>query len=127
MSRRAVATTALVILALGTTGCSSVSKPDHSFAGPLSSAHVSRGQSFTIVFTVNGSIGFDWVLRPSPGGHELAFDGATSKQDNPNLIGGGGQKIFRFQALRKGTATLRFAQYFRGKLKQLRPVVVTVG
>lgn len=127
MSARLLATTALAVLALAVAGCSSVGKPDRSFAGPLSAIQVSNGQSFAIMFSINSGIGYDWVLRPSPGGGELAFDGARIKRDNPGTVGGGAQRTFRFQALRKGTMTLEFVQYFRGRLKQRAPVVVTVG
>jgi predicted secreted protein len=100
---------------------------DPSFKDPKGTVEVDRGDSFKLVFRVNASVGFDWLLDKKPASDSpVRFEGDDVKVDNPDSAGSGGDKTFRFKADRAGTTTVNFTHYFRDEKKNRRRIKVRV-
>lgn len=70
------------------------------------------GDTFTIPLEANHTTGYSWRLAQPPDPAILKQVGEKYEEDNSGSIGAGGQEIWTFQAMSKGTTTLVF-EYVR--------------
>jgi predicted secreted protein len=88
---------------------------------------VEKGTKFSFEFTVNGSVGFDWVQVPAPAGGVLQPEGTKTSYPSDDRAGESGTKRFTYRAARAGRETLVFRHYFRSDPKESRSVTVVVS
>jgi predicted secreted protein len=122
--RRALAV-ALGALALLAGGCDSEGD-GIVFKDPKGEVSVERGMRFTLEFSVNASVGYDWApVTPPPGGivelRETSVD-----YPNPDSAGDSGFKRFVYEAKRDGVQTIELRKLFRGDQQERRRITVRV-
>ncbi|HEX8647686.1 MAG TPA: hypothetical protein VF715_12355 [Thermoleophilaceae bacterium] len=98
------------------------------FKDPKGAVTVERGMEFTLEFSVNASVGFDWEPVPSPPAVTLVEPKGTDVHyENPDSAGDSGVKRFKFEAGdRVGNQTLAFRQLYRGDQRELRTITLEV-
>jgi len=96
------------------------------FKDPKGTQTVEKGMKFSLEFTVNGSVGYDWVQTPARGG-VLEPQGTTTHYPDEDRAGSSGTKRFAYRAARPGRQTLTFRHYFRGDPQESRSVTVLVS
>ncbi|MEA2475732.1 MAG: Chagasin family peptidase inhibitor [Thermoleophilaceae bacterium] len=97
------------------------------FKDPRGTQTVEKGMQFSLEFTVNGGVGFDWVQVPARAGGVLEPVGTKTSYPSENRAGESGTKRFAYRAVRAGRQTLVFRHYFRSDPKESRTVTVVVG
>jgi len=99
------------LFALLLVSCASI-KPDRTY-------RISQGEEFVIKLKANPSTGYHWEISKglSDSGLSLleeSYEPAPNPSDKPRL-GGGGTKIWRFRAGKKGQTTLTFVYQRSGE------------
>jgi predicted secreted protein len=96
------------------------------FKDPKGTQTVEKGMKFSLEFTVNGSVGYDWVQTPARGG-VLEPKGTKTNYPDEDRAGSSGTKRFAYRAARPGRQTLVFRHYFRSDPQESRSVTVNVS
>ena len=97
------------------------------FEDPRGRLEVEPGASFTVEFSTNPSVGYDWRLDRRPGaGSAVEYRSTSVEVDDPESDGSSAQKRFEFRAPRSGTTTLRFTKLYRGDVEERRRLPVQV-
>jgi predicted secreted protein len=113
---------ALVLLA----GCDTGDDSGLVFKDPKGAVDVEEGMTFSLEFSVNAGVGYDWkaVAVPAPALVELK----ETKVDYPDeqREGDSGKKRFVFEAKRTGRQTLMFRKLYRGDQQERRTVTVVI-
>ena len=118
---------ALAALAL-IAGCGDDGGPGVTFEDPKGTVDVQRGMEFTLEFSVNASVGFDWKAVGVPSGLALVEPKGTEVHyPNPDSIGDSGVKRFRYEAGdAPGRQTLVFRRLYRGDQQERRTITVVI-
>ncbi len=97
------------------------------FEDPKGSIDVERGMTFTLEFSVNAGVGFDWEPVGVPSGVALV-ELKDTRVDYPDeeRAGDSGVKRFVYEAKATGRQTLVFHRLFRGDLDERRTLTVNV-
>jgi predicted secreted protein len=97
------------------------------FKDPKDPIQVERGMQFTLEFTVNASVGTEWVPVTPPTTGPVVLK--SSKVDYPDeqRDGDSGKKRILYEAQRTGTQTIELRKLFRGDLEERRRIVVRVA
>ena len=80
-----------------------------------------------ITFRVQPGVGYAWTLTGNRPAGVLTLSSDEFKADNPGLVGGPGNEVFTFRALKAETVALTFHHAFRGKPIEDRRVVVVLS
>ena len=96
------------------------------FEDPKGSVDVERGMRFTLEFSVNASVGYDWEAVATPGGGIVELRDTKVHYSNPDSAGDSGVKRFVYEANETGRQTLSFRRLYRGDLDERRTVTVNV-
>lgn len=97
------------------------------FCDPQRTLTVRAGQTFTIIFHSNASIGDQWRFEEPIDAVILRSDGTDHVSDSPGAAGSGRTEIWTFAALAPGTAHIRLANYYgSGPITERRDYQVTV-
>jgi predicted secreted protein len=118
--RRFAAVIALVLLASGCTATREgeprkKTEPTWEFDLEDTDVRVEPGDTFAIVVDDNASVGDSWSLSEQPDRSVVDSAGDVYVPDSDEKVdGGGGQRRFRFLAVRTGTTTIELRNCFRG-------------
>jgi predicted secreted protein len=98
------------------------------FEDPKGTVAVERGMEFTLEFSVNASVGYDWKPAAAPPRARLAELKRTDVHyENPDSAGDSGVKRFTYTAAdRAGRETMVFDHLYRGDLKDRRTITLEV-
>jgi predicted secreted protein len=123
-----VAAALAVVLALALTGAGCGGGGSSIHDDPHGTIDVKTGDVFTLAFTVNAGVGYEWQVIP------FDFDPAKVKLLSNKAVypdekraGASGQRRFRFRATTAGIQTLVFQHYFRGKPTDRRTLRIDVS
>ena len=122
MPRLALTVLALSLCGLGI-GCGS---GEREFPNPRGTIEVGEGQRFSLAFTINPGVGYDWDLgqkRPTLG---LRYGGRTVQRSDPGTAGGSAISRFEFEAAARGSHRLAFVHRYRGRVVERRVIAVRV-
>jgi predicted secreted protein len=97
------------------------------FEDPHGTVDVEEGARFSLEFSVNAGVGFDWEPVGVPAGVALV-ELKETKVDYPDerRAGDSGKKRFVYEATRAGRQTLVFRRIYRGDPQQRRTITVNV-
>ena len=96
-------------------------------AEPSGTVHVRAGDTLVLTFGAQPGVGYGWRLIGSAPVDEIRLESDEFKADKPGLIGGPGNQVFTFKALKAGTVGLLFEHAYRGRLIENRRVVVVLS
>jgi predicted secreted protein len=124
--RRALALSFVSVALLA--GCGGGDGAGLTFEDPKGTVDVERGMEFTLEFSVNASVGFDWEAVGVPRGVALVEPKGTDVHyENPDNAGDSGVKRFKYEAGdQAGRQTLVFRHLYRGDLKERRTITVVI-
>ena len=95
------------------------------FKDPKGEIDVEKGMQFTLEFSVNASVGYDWVpVTPDPRG-PVRFR-STSTEYEGDRDGDSGSKFFVYEATATGEARIELRKLFRGDQQERRTITVRV-
>lgn len=127
MLRRAAAVACLTLLALALASCGGDDGSGLVFKDPKGTVDVEKGMEFSLEFSVNAGVGYDW----EPVG--AALDGSVvelvdTRVDYPDedREGDSGTKRFVFEARDTGTQEVGFRKLYRGDEQERRTVTIRV-
>jgi predicted secreted protein len=117
---------ALAALAL-LAGCDSGDGSGLVFKDPKGTIDVERGMTFSLEFSVNASVGYDWEPVGLPMGSALV-ELKDTKVDYPDeeRAGESGRKRFVYEAKRTGRQSVVFRKLFRGDEQERRTVTIEI-
>jgi predicted secreted protein len=96
------------------------------FKDPKGTIDVEKGMKFTLEFSVNASVGYDWVpVAPDPTG-PVRFRSSSTDYPNEESIGSSGSKFFVYEATETGEARIELRKLYRGDQQERRRIVVRV-
>ena len=96
------------------------------FKDPKGTIDVENGVKFTLRFSVNAGVGYDWVpVTPEPSGPVRLRSTSTDYPDEDS-DGSSGYKYFVYEATRTGDARLELHKLYRGDQQERRRIVVRV-
>ena len=125
MLRSAAAVACLLIVLLA--GCGG--DDDDSglvYRDPQRPIMVEEGMSFTIEFSVNAGVGFDWeAVRPRSSG-PVELKDTEVEYPEEERAGDSGDKRFVYEAKQAGSEALVFRKLYRGDQQEVRTVTVRV-
>ena len=78
------------------------------------------GEEFTIILSANPTTGYQWQLAEPLNKKIVLLLNSEYIAEKPGLIGSGGKEMWRFKALRKGSADIKF-KYVRPWEKNIPP------
>jgi predicted secreted protein len=118
---------AAVLVALLAGGCGGDEESEGIvFEDPKGSIDVERGMRFTLEFSVNASVGTDWVpLVPDSSGPVL-LRGTKVDYPDEDRDGDSGVKQVLYEATRTGTGKIVLRKLYRGDQQERRTIVVNV-
>jgi predicted secreted protein len=96
------------------------------FEDPKGTIEVEEGMTFSLEFSVNAGVGFDWMPVASATEGPVAYEGSEVEYPSGNRAGDSGRKRFTYEARSSGTRRLAFRHLFRGDVKETRTVTVEV-
>lgn len=78
---------------------------------------VRPGDGIVITLDSNATTGFAWELTSEPAGEVLELVGSEYGEPETDLVGSGGEEVWRFRALTEGTTsfTLTYMRSFSGE------------
>lgn len=97
------------------------------FVDPKGSVDVERGMEFTLEFSVNAGVGYDWDEADRPGTIAIVRL-VDTRVDYPDeeRAGDSGVKRFVYEAREPGRQMLVFRKLFRGEPQERRTVTVNI-
>ena len=96
------------------------------FKDPKGTIDVERGMKFTLEFSVNASVGYDWApVAPDPSG-PVRLRSTSVDYPNEDSIGDSGSKFFVYEATGTGEARIELRKLYRGDQQERRRIVVRV-
>ena len=96
------------------------------FKDPKGTLDVEKGMEFTLEFSVNASVGYDWVpVAPDPNG-PVRLRSTSVDYPNEDRAGESGSKFFVYDATDTGEARIELRKLFRGDQQERRRIVVRV-
>jgi predicted secreted protein len=97
------------------------------FEDPRGTVEVEKDTRFSLEFTVNAGVGFDWEPVGVPAGVALV-ELAETKVDYPDeeRAGDSGKKRFVYEAKGSGRQTLLFRKLYRGDPQERRTITVNI-
>ena len=97
------------------------------FEDPTGSIDIERGMKFTLEFSVNAGVGYDWEPAGAlPASAPVALEDTRVHYESPDSAGDSGVKRFVYEARRTGRATIVLRKLFRGDQQERRTLTVTV-
>jgi predicted secreted protein len=87
---------------------------------------VESGMRFTVEFSVNAGVGFDWELVPPRKDGPVALEETEVDYPDEERDGDSGTKRFVFEAGDPGSEAVVFRKLFRGDTQETRSVTVNV-
>ena len=96
------------------------------FKDPKGEVNVERGMRFTLEFSVNASVGFDWVPVVPPANGIVELKETSVDYPNEDSIGDSGFKRFVYEARRTGEQEIELRHMYRGDQKERRRITVIV-
>jgi predicted secreted protein len=126
--RVAAVAACIALLALALTSCNDGDGSGLVFKDPKGSIDVEEGMKFSLEFSVNAGVGYDWEPVVSPPGQAeiLKLEDTVVDYPDEEREGDSGKKRFVYRAERSGKQTLVFRRLFRGDEDQRRTVTVSV-
>jgi predicted secreted protein len=123
--RRAVVA-ALAVAAL-LAGCDDGDDSGLVFKDPKGTVEVEEGMTFSLEFSVNASVGYDWEPVGAPKGPAaVKLEDTTVDYPNPDAAGDSGTKRFVYEATSTGTQGLTFRKLFRGDEQERRTITLVI-
>jgi predicted secreted protein len=96
------------------------------FKDPKGTIDVEKGMKFTLEFSVNAGVGYDWVpVAPDPSG-PVRLRSTSVDYPNEERAGDSGSKFFVYEATETGEARIELRKLFRGDQQERRRIVVRV-
>ena len=96
------------------------------FKDPKGTIDVEKGMKFTLEFSVNASVGYDWVpVAPDPNG-PVRFRSSSVDYPNEDRAGDSGSKFFVYEATATGEARIELRKLFRGDQQERRRITVKI-
>ena len=96
------------------------------FKDPKGQIDVEKGMQFTLEFSVNASVGYDWVpVAPDPNGPVRLRSTGTDYPDE-DRDGDSGSKFFVYEATGTGEARIELRKLYRGDQQERRRITVRV-
>jgi predicted secreted protein len=98
------------------------------FKDPKGSIDVEEGMTFSLEFSVNAGVGYDWEPVAAPPGQPavLKFEDTVVDYPDEQRDGDSGKKRFVYRAECSGRQTLVFRRLFRGDEDERRNVTVAI-
>lgn len=124
---RSAAAVACLLLAL-LAGCGGDGDDDGPvFVDPQRPFTVEEGMTFSIEFSVNAGVGFEWeAVRPKSSG-PLELKETKVEYPEEERAGDSGTKRFVYEAKQAGSEALVFRKLYRGDQQEVRTVTVRVS
>jgi len=96
------------------------------FANPRGTIEVGEGERFTLAFTINPGVGYDWELVGRRPTGVVRYGGRTAEPGEPETAGGSATSRFAFEAAARGTRRVIFLHRYRGRVVERRIISVRV-
>jgi predicted secreted protein len=97
------------------------------FKDPHDPIGVETGMEFTLEFSVNASVGTDWVPVTPPLDGPVVLRGTKVAYPEGDRDGDSGRKRLVYEARRAGVTTIEVQKVFRGDREERRRIRVTVS
>ena len=125
---RVAALAAFLALAVALASCNDGDGSGLVFKDPKGTIDVEEGMTFSLEFSVNAGVGYDWEPVAAPRGQAeiLKLEDTVVDYPDEERAGDSGKKRFVYRAERTGKQTLVFRRLFRGDEDQRRTVTVSV-
>ena len=115
---------ALAALAL-LAGCDDGDGSGLVFKDPKGTVEVEKGMTFSLEFSVNAGVGYEWE-QVGPATGPLEARGTDVHYERPDAAGDSGTKRFEYEATEAGTGRLTFRKLYRGDPQERRAVTVRI-
>jgi len=96
------------------------------FANPRGTVEVGEGEWFTLAFTINPGVGYDWELVGRRSTDVVRYGGRTVGAGEPETAGGSATSHFAFEATARGIRRVIFLHRYRGRVVERRVISVRV-
>ena len=127
MLRLTAAVACIALLAVTLASCNDGDDSGLVFKDPKGTVEVEEGMTFSLEFSVNAGVGFDWEPVGVPSGVALVrLEDTVVDYPDEERAGDSGKKRFVFKAERTGRQALVFRKLFRGDEQERRTVHVQI-